>query len=43
MTLEEMTARRDALLTAQFRGLRIIGIKGRPVTYAKNVRAAVKG
>ena len=34
MTLEEMTAQRDALLAARFRGVRTVEIEGRRVTYA---------
>jgi hypothetical protein len=32
MTLEEMTAQRDALLAARYRGLRTVEIDGRRVT-----------
>ena len=35
MTLEEMTAQRDALLAARFRGVRTVEIDGRRVTYAR--------
>jgi hypothetical protein len=34
MTLEELTAQRDALLAARYRGLRTVEIDGRRVTYA---------
>ena len=34
MTLEEMTAQRDALLAARFRGLRTVEIDGRRVAEA---------
>ena len=34
MTLEEMTAQRDALLAARYRGVRTVEIDGRRVTYA---------
>jgi hypothetical protein len=34
MTLEEMIAQRDALLTARFRSVRTVEIDGRRVTYA---------
>ena len=35
MTLEEMTAQRDALLAARYRGVRTVEIDGRRVTYAR--------
>jgi hypothetical protein len=34
MTLEEMTAQREALLAARYRGVRTVEIDGRRVTYA---------
>jgi hypothetical protein len=34
MTLEEMTAQRDALLAARYRGVRTVETDGRRVTYA---------
>ena len=34
MTLEEMTAQRDALLAARHRGVRTVEMAGRRVTYA---------
>jgi hypothetical protein len=34
MTLEELTAQRDTLLAARYRGLRTVEIDGRRVTYA---------
>jgi hypothetical protein len=40
MTLEEMTAQRDALLAARYRGLRTVEIDGRRVTYATDSEMA---
>jgi hypothetical protein len=40
MTLEEMTAQRDALLAARYRGLRTVEIEGRRVTYATDAEMA---
>lgn len=40
MTLEEMTTKRDALLTARFRGVRTVEIDGRRVTYATDAEMA---
>ena len=40
MTLEEMTAQRDALLTARLRGVRTVEIDGRRVTYATDTEMA---
>lgn len=40
MTLEEMTARRDALLAARFRGVRTVEIEGRRITYATDSEMA---
>lgn len=40
MTLEEMTARRDALLDARYRGVRTVEIEGRRVTYATDAEFA---
>jgi hypothetical protein len=40
MTLEEMTAQRDALLAARYRGLRTVEIEGRRVTYASDAEMA---
>jgi hypothetical protein len=40
MTIEEMTAQRDALLAARFRGLRTVEIDGRRVTYASDTEMA---
>jgi hypothetical protein len=36
MTLEELTAQRDALLAARYRGVRTVEIDGRRVTYASD-------
>ena len=40
MTPEEMTAQRDALLAARFRGVRTVEIDGRRVTYATDTEMA---
>jgi phage FluMu protein gp41 len=40
MTLQEMTAQRDALLTARMRAVRTIEIDGRRVTYASDAEMA---
>ena len=40
MTLEEMTAQRDALLAARFRGVRTVEIDGRRVTAATDAEMA---
>ena len=40
MTLEEMTAQREALLAARFRGVRTVEIDGRRVTYASDAEMA---
>ena len=40
MTLEEMTAQREALLAARFRGVRTVEIEGRRVTYASDAEMA---
>ncbi|MCW5750227.1 MAG: hypothetical protein KIT81_03695 [Alphaproteobacteria bacterium] len=40
MNLEEMIARRDALLAARFRGVRTVEIEGRRITYATDVEMA---
>ena len=40
MTLEEMTAQREALLAARFRGVRTVEIDGRRVTYATDSEMA---
>ena len=36
VTLEEMTAQRDALLAARYAGIRTVEIDGRRVTYASD-------
>ena len=40
MTLEEMTAQREALLAARFRGVRTVEIDGRRVSYATDAEMA---
>jgi hypothetical protein len=40
MTLEDLTAQRDALLAARFRGLRTVEIEGKRVTYATDSEMA---
>jgi hypothetical protein len=40
MTLDEMTAQRDALLAARYRGLRTVEIEGRRITYATDAEMA---
>jgi hypothetical protein len=40
MNLEEMTAQRNALLAARFRGVRTVEIDGRRVTYATDAEMA---
>jgi hypothetical protein len=40
MTLEEMIARRDALLASRFRGVRTVEIEGRRITYATDAEMA---
>jgi hypothetical protein len=40
MTLEELTAQRDALLAARYRGLRTVETAGRRVTYATDAEMA---
>ena len=40
MTIEEMTAQRDALLVARFRGVRTVEIDGRRITYASDTEMA---
>jgi hypothetical protein len=40
MTLEEMTAQRDALLAARFRSVHTVEIDGRRVTYASDSEMA---
>jgi hypothetical protein len=40
VTVEEMTAQRDALLAARFRGVRTVEIDGRRITYASDAEMA---
>lgn len=40
MTLDEMTARRDSLLAARFRGVRTVEVEGRRITYATDAEMA---
>jgi hypothetical protein len=40
MTLEDLTAQRDALLAARFRGVRTVEMDGRRVTYATDAEMA---
>ena len=40
MTPQEMTAQRDALLAARYRGLRTVETEGRRVTYATDAEMA---
>ena len=40
MTLDEMTAQRDALLAARYRGVRTVEYEGRRVTYATDAEMA---
>jgi len=40
MTLEELTAQREALLAARYRGVRTVEIEGRRVTYATDAEMA---
>jgi hypothetical protein len=40
MTLEEMNARREALLAARYRGVRTVEIEGRRITYATDAEMA---
>ena len=40
MTLEDMIARRDALLAARFRGVRTVDVDGRRITYASDAEMA---
>jgi hypothetical protein len=40
MTLEELTAQRDALLRARFRGVRTVEYDGKRVTYASDAELA---
>ncbi|PKP79162.1 MAG: hypothetical protein CVT81_00285 [Alphaproteobacteria bacterium HGW-Alphaproteobacteria-3] len=40
MTLEDMIARRDALLAARWRGVRTVEVEGRRITYASDAEMA---
>lgn len=40
MTVEELTAQRDTLLAARFRGVRTVEIDGRRITYASDAEMA---
>jgi hypothetical protein len=40
MTLEELTAQREVLLAARFRGVRTVEIEGRRITYASDAEMA---
>ena len=40
MTLEELTAQREALLAARYRGVRTVEYEGRRVTYATDAEMA---
>ncbi|QNT70116.1 phage head-tail joining protein [Defluviicoccus vanus] len=40
MILEEMTAQRDALLAARYRGVRTVEVEGRRITYATDAEMA---
>jgi hypothetical protein len=40
MTLDDMIARRDALLAARFRGVRTVEVEGRRITYATDAEMA---
>jgi hypothetical protein len=40
VTVEQMTARREALLEARWRGVRTIEIEGRRITYATDAEMA---
>lgn len=40
MTLDDMIARRDALLVARFRGVRTVEVEGRRITYATDAEMA---
>ncbi|MSO72379.1 MAG: hypothetical protein EXQ84_02055 [Rhodospirillaceae bacterium] len=43
MTLDEMIARRDALLAARWRGVRTVEIEGRRVTFATDAEMGAAG
>lgn len=40
MTLDDMIARRDALLVARWRGVRTVEVEGRRITYASDAEMA---
>ena len=40
MTLDELISRRDALLTARYRGVRTVEVDGRRITYATDAEMA---
>ena len=40
MTLDELTAQRDALLAARYRGVRTVEVDGRRITYASDAEMA---
>lgn len=40
MSLDELNAQRDALLTARYRGVRTVEIEGKRVTYATDAEMA---
>lgn len=40
MTIEDMIARRDALLAARFRGVRSVEVEGRRIAYASDAEMA---
>jgi hypothetical protein len=40
MTLDDLIARREALLVARFRGVRTVEIEGRRITYATDAEMA---
>ncbi len=40
MSIDEMTAQRDALLATRFRGIRTVEIDGRRITYASDTEMA---
>ena len=40
MTLDEMIAQREALLSSRFRGVRTVEVEGRRITYASDTEMA---
>lgn len=40
MNLDDMNARREALLAARYRGVRVVEIEGRRITYATDAEMA---